>query len=122
MAQVEVYEVASFYDHFDVVREGDAKPAPTTIRVCDGIACQLAGAEALLAATRTGVDPESVRVVRGPCMGGCDVAPAACVGQREIGHATPETPDRDGARRPFRAPAGSTRGWKPTARAAATTC
>ena len=90
MAQVEVYEVASFYDHFDVVREGDAKPAPTTIRVCDGIACQLAGAEALLAATGTGVDPEVVRVVRGPCMGGCDVAPAACVGHREIGHATPE--------------------------------
>ena len=88
LAQVEVYEVASFYDHFDVVREGDAPPPPLTIRVCDGIACQLAGAEALLAATKRGADPAAVRVVRAPCMGGCDVAPAARVGDREVGHAT----------------------------------
>ena len=90
LAQVEVYEVASFYDHFDVVREGEPVPAPLTIRVCDGIACQLAGAEALLAATEAAADPNAVRVVRGPCMGGCDVAPAARVGDREVGHATPE--------------------------------
>ena len=88
LAQVEVYEVASFYDHFDVVREGDPVPPAMTIRVCDGVACQLAGAEALLEATRAGVDPGEVRVVRAPCMGGCDVAPAARVGDREVGHAT----------------------------------
>ena len=88
LSQVEVYEVASFYDHFDVVREGERAPAPLTVRVCDGIACQLAGAEALLAATAAGVDPSAVRVVRAPCMGGCNVAPAARVGDREVGHAT----------------------------------
>ena len=90
LAQVEVYEVASFYDHFDVVKEGEAPPPALTIRVCDGIACQLAGAEALLKATRDGVDPAGVRVVRAPCMGGCDVAPAARIGDREVGAATAE--------------------------------
>ena len=90
LAQVEIYEVASFYDHFDVVKEGETPPPPLTIRVCDGIACQLAGAEALLAAAKAATDPATVRVVRAPCMGGCDVAPAARVGDREVGHATAE--------------------------------
>ena len=88
LSQVEIYEVASFYDHFDVVKEGDTPPPALTIRVCDGIACQLAGAEALLEATEAGVDAKDVRVVRAPCMGGCDVAPAVRVGDREVGHAT----------------------------------
>ncbi|MEM8801071.1 MAG: NAD(P)H-dependent oxidoreductase subunit E [Pseudomonadota bacterium] len=90
LSQVEVYEVASFYDHFDVIKEGEATPAPLTIRVCDSVSCMMAGAEALIGELEAGVDPKSVRVVRAPCMGGCDVAPAARIGDREVGHATAE--------------------------------
>ncbi len=88
LSQAEIYEVASFYDHFDVVREGEAEPAPVTIRICDSLSCAMAGAEKLLAEVEAGTDPEKIRVMRAPCMGGCDVAPAARVGNREIGHAT----------------------------------
>ena len=90
LSQVEVYEVASFYDHFDVVKEGEAVPPPLTIRVCDSVSCMLAGAEDLIAGLRAGAEPERVRVLRAPCMGGCDVAPAARIGDREVGHATAE--------------------------------
>ena len=64
MAQAEVYEVASFYDHFDVVREDDTPPAPLTIRICDSISCRLAGCERLLEDLAAGIDPAAVRVVR----------------------------------------------------------
>ncbi len=88
LSQVEIYEVASFYDHFDVVKEGETKPAPLTIRVCDSVSCMLAGAEHLIAGLEAGADPQQIRIMRAPCMGGCDVAPAARVGDREVGHAT----------------------------------
>lgn len=88
LSQAEVYEVASFYDHFDVVREGEPRPAPLTIRICDSLSCMMAGAEALLAATRQAVDGRFVRVVRAPCMGRCATAPAARIGDREVDHAT----------------------------------
>lgn len=88
LSQVEVYEVASFYDHFDVVKEGEAVPAPLTIRVCDSVSCMLAGAEQLIEQLEKNVNPEEIRVMRAPCMGGCDVAPAARVGDREVGEAT----------------------------------
>ncbi|MEO0637351.1 MAG: NAD(P)H-dependent oxidoreductase subunit E [Pseudomonadota bacterium] len=88
LAQVEIYEVASFYDHFDVVKEGQPVPPETTIRVCDGVACMMAGAEKLISELEAGTDPASVRVLRAPCMGGCDVAPAVRVGDREMGHAS----------------------------------
>ena len=88
LAQVEVYEVASFYDHFDVMREGEAPPPPITIRVCGGVSCMLRGAHALVDELReSGVDPALVRVVSAPCMGGCDRAPAARVGDREVSRA-----------------------------------
>ena len=90
LSQAEVFEVASFYDHFDLVREGEAAPPPLTIRVCDGICCMLRGAADLEAALKSGTDPASVRVVKAPCMGGCDVAPAARIGDREVGNATAE--------------------------------
>ena len=90
LAQAEVYEVASFYDHFDVVREGDAPPAPVTIRVCDSISCMLAGSERLLEELTANVDPAEVRVVRAPCIGRCATAPAARVGDREVDHASSE--------------------------------
>ena len=88
MAQAEVYEVASFYDHFDVVREGEAKPAPLTIRICDSISCMIAGAEELLLELQAGVDSKAIRVLRAPCMGRCAGAPAARIGDRELDHAT----------------------------------
>ncbi len=88
LAQAEVYEVATFYAHFDVVKEDEEPPPPLTVRVCDSLSCELAGARELLAALRSSVNPERIRVVRAPCMGQCDTAPALEVGHRHIGHAT----------------------------------
>ena len=76
LPMAEVYEVATFYAHFDVVEDGETM-APITIRVCDSLSCELAGAGALLAALAGSVDPKRVRVVRAPCMGRCDTAPVA---------------------------------------------
>ena len=88
--QAEIYEVASFYAHFDVVKEGETPPPALTIRVCDSLSCELAGAEALQKALEDGLDPEEVRVVRAPCMGRCDTAPVLELGHNHIDHATPE--------------------------------
>jgi len=88
LSQAEVYEVASFYDHFDVVREGEPKPAPLTIRVCESISCMVAGAERLIDELERNVDPKEIRVLRAPCVGRCDGAPAARVGDREVSNAT----------------------------------
>jgi formate dehydrogenase len=85
----EVYEVATFYAHFDVVGDGEAPPARVTIRVCDSLSCMLAGAEALKAALEC-ERPEDVRVVNAPCIGACDKAPAVHIGHREVGTATIE--------------------------------
>ncbi|MBA5779115.1 NAD(P)H-dependent oxidoreductase subunit E [Stappia sp. F7233] len=88
MSQAEVYEVASFYHHFDIVKEGKPAPAPVTIRVCESLSCMLAGAEQLIASLESGFDTNDVRIVRAPCQGRCAEAPSACVGRREIGHST----------------------------------
>ena len=87
MAQTEVYEVATFYSHFDVVKEGEAPPAPVTVRVCDSLSCCMAGANKLLneLPDKLGKD---VRVVRAPCMGACDHAPAVAVGHMQTFNAT----------------------------------
>jgi formate dehydrogenase beta subunit len=90
LSQAEVYEVASFYDHFDVVKEGEAPPPPLTIRVCGSISCALAGADALIHSLRAAVDPKAVRVLHAPCMGRCAGAPAARIGDREVDGATCE--------------------------------
>ena len=90
VGQAEVYEVASFYAHFDIVKEDETPPPDLTIRVCDSLSCELAGAEALQAALEGGVDPAKVRVVRAPCMGRCDTAPVIELGHKHIDHATPE--------------------------------
>lgn len=87
LSQAEVYEVATFYDHFDVVKEGEASPPPLTIRVCDSVSCMLAGAETLLGELEAGADPTAIRVMRAPCMGRCAGAPAARIGDREVDHA-----------------------------------
>jgi len=86
----EVYEVATFYAHFDVVADGEAKPETITIRVCDSLSCMLAGADALLARL-TAKQLPGVRVVRAPCIGSCATAPAAEVGHRHVDHATVAT-------------------------------
>jgi NADH:ubiquinone oxidoreductase subunit F (NADH-binding)/NADH:ubiquinone oxidoreductase subunit E len=83
----EVYEVATFYAHFDVVADGETRPPKVTVRICDSLSCMLAGAEALLAELQKEALPD-VRVLRAPCIGSCDTAPAAEVGHRHIDHAT----------------------------------
>src|SRR6201993_3931520 len=74
LALVEVYEVASFYAHFDIVMDDEAPPPGLTVRVCDSLSCELAGAAALLDSLRGSLG-DGVRVVRAPCMGGCHRAP-----------------------------------------------
>src|SRR5690606_25350467 len=91
LAQAEVFEVASFYHHFDVIADDAPDLPPVTVRVCDSISCMLAGAEDLVAALADAVDPREVRVVRAPCIGRCATAPVAQVGQRAVDHATVET-------------------------------
>jgi NADH:ubiquinone oxidoreductase subunit F (NADH-binding)/NADH:ubiquinone oxidoreductase subunit E len=90
LAMTEVFEVATFYAHFDVVKEDETPPPPLTIRVCDSLTCEMLGANELMAALQGGLDPKAVRVVRAPCMGHCDTAPVAEVGHHYVDHATPE--------------------------------
>lgn len=90
MGQAEVYEVATFYAHFDVVKEGETPPPALTIRVCDSLSCELAGSQALQKALEDGLDANDVRVLRAPCMGRCDTAPVLELGHHHIDHATPE--------------------------------
>jgi NADH:ubiquinone oxidoreductase subunit F (NADH-binding)/NADH:ubiquinone oxidoreductase subunit E len=90
LAQAEVYEVASFYHHFDVLRDGDAAPASLTVRVCAGLSCEMAGAQDLLARLPDLLGVE-VRVLAAPCIGRCEAAPAALVGQHPVTHATADT-------------------------------
>ncbi|MCX7559294.1 NAD(P)H-dependent oxidoreductase subunit E [Sulfitobacter sp. F26204] len=90
MSMAEVYEVATFYAHFDVVKEGELPPPALTIRVCDSLSCELAGAQALKAALEDGLDASQVRVLRAPCMGRCDTAPVLEIGHNHIDLATPE--------------------------------
>ena len=90
LAQAEVYEVATFYAHFDVIAEGETPPPRLTIRVCDSLSCELAGAEALLDALQQQYADGTVRVVRAPCMGRCASAPTLELGHHHIDHATCE--------------------------------
>src|SRR5882762_8263586 len=85
LALTEVYEVATFYHHFEVVKEGEAPPPALTVRVCDSIACDLAGAQSLLKNLAFG---KEVRVIAAPCVGRCEVAPCVVVGQNPIGNAS----------------------------------
>jgi formate dehydrogenase len=90
LALVEVYEVATFYAHFDVVMDDEAPPPEITVRVCDSLSCALFGADALLTELpdRLGDD---VRVVRAPCMGGCHNAPVCAIGHALHEHATADS-------------------------------
>ena len=83
LALAEVYEVATFYAHFDVVKEGETPPPAVTVRVCNSLSCALAGAEHLLADLPKKLGAK-VRVVHAPCMGACDRAPVCAVGHVQV--------------------------------------
>jgi NADH:ubiquinone oxidoreductase subunit F (NADH-binding)/NADH:ubiquinone oxidoreductase subunit E len=87
LAFAEVFETATFYAHFDVVKEGEPDIPALTIRVCDSLTCAMLGAESLIHDLQSNVGP-GVRVVRAPCVGRCDTAPTAEVGHRFVDHAT----------------------------------
>src|ERR1700755_800426 len=87
LAFAEVFETATFYAHFDVVKEGEPNIPPLTIRVCDSLTCAMLGAEKLLQELQRAAGP-GIRVVRAPCVGRCDTAPAAEVGHSFVDHAT----------------------------------
>lgn len=90
LAFSEVFETATFYAHFDVVKEGDPDIPPLTIRVCDSLTCAMLGAEKLLGQLQEAAGP-GVRVVRAPCVGRCDTAPVAEVGHNFVDHANART-------------------------------
>jgi len=89
LAQTEVYEVASFYHHFDLVKEGGSAPPALTVRVCDSLSCEMAGAGDLLHRLPKILGP-NVRVIAAPCIGRCEQAPAVAVGQHPVAQATCE--------------------------------
>ncbi len=90
LAPAEIYEVATFYHHFDVVKEGETPPPPLTVRVCDSITCEMFGGENLITQLeqKTGA---GVRVQRVPCVGRCEAAPVAVVGANPVTQATTDT-------------------------------
>ncbi len=89
LAMAEVYEVATFYHHFEIIGEGQESPR-FTLRVCDGLSCDMAGASTLLGQLKASLGTDNINVVAAPCVGRCEQAPVAVVHQHEIGHATSE--------------------------------
>ena len=118
----EVYEVATFYHHFDVVKEGETPPPALTVRVCETLSCRMAGSEALHAALASACGPD-VRVIGAPCIGRCEHAPAAVVGRNPVDRATADAVHgrrwRSGAPSP---PSRRTSTTRRIARTAATAC
>ncbi|HEU4644486.1 MAG TPA: NAD(P)H-dependent oxidoreductase subunit E, partial [Burkholderiales bacterium] len=90
LSQTEVYEVATFYHHFDVVKEGEAPPPALTVRVCDSLSCELAGSGELLEKLPR-ILGKDVRILHAPCVGRCESAPVAVVGQNPVCNATVDT-------------------------------
>ena len=87
ISMAEVYEVATFYHHFEIIRDGEQAPK-FTVRVCNGLSCEMAGATSLLGKLRASLGTDNIKVVEAPCMGRCEQAPVAVVHQHEIGHAS----------------------------------
>ena len=83
-----MYEVASFYHHFDIVREDDPEPPAITIRVCDGLSCEMEGASSLISNLQNSTESTKIRVQKVPCIGRCANAPAAQVGKRAVDNAS----------------------------------
>ena len=90
ISQAEVYEVASFYHHFDIVHEDENKPPAITIRVCDGLSCEMEGALSLISNLRKSIDCTKIRIQEVPCIGRCANAPAVQVGKRAVDNASAE--------------------------------
>ncbi len=90
ISPVEVYEVATFYHHFDVVRDAETPPPPLTVRVCDSVSCELAGADQLVESLKAALG-DKVRVQRVPCVGRCDRAPVATINHRPVERADVES-------------------------------
>ncbi len=90
LGMAEVYEVASFYHHFDIVKEGETAPPALTVRVCDSLSCEMAGAKDLLRKLPALLGKD-VRVLAAPCIGRCESAPAVVVGQNPVLRATQES-------------------------------
>jgi NADH:ubiquinone oxidoreductase subunit F (NADH-binding)/NADH:ubiquinone oxidoreductase subunit E len=90
LSMAEVFEVATFYAHFDVLDDNPAGKRPLTVRVCDSVSCSMAGSEGLCQELARAAGA-GVRVVRAPCMGRCDRAPNAVVERHHVSEATPET-------------------------------
>ena len=84
----EVYEVATFYHHFDVINEDESPPPPLTVRVCESLSCEMFGAEKLLSDLK--LDQEKIRIQRVPCVGRCSAAPVAIVGTHPVENASVE--------------------------------
>lgn len=87
LAMTEVYEVATFYHHFDVVKEGEKAPPALTVRVCDSLSCELSGSNELIKGLKQSLG-DKVRVIPAPCVGRCEQAPVAVVGQNPVAQAT----------------------------------
>jgi NADH:ubiquinone oxidoreductase subunit F (NADH-binding)/NADH:ubiquinone oxidoreductase subunit E len=104
LSLTEVYEVATFYHHFDVARDGTEAPPAITARVCDSIACEMAGARALLEELPQ-ILGANVRVVPAPCIGRCEAAPAVAVGRLPVLRATPDSVKAAVAKRAVEHPA-----------------
>jgi formate dehydrogenase len=105
LAHTEVYEVATFYHHFDVVKEGEAPPLALTVRVCDSLSCELAGASGLMADLKRGLGA-GVRVIPAPCVGRCEQAPVAVVGQNPVAQATVDKVESIARAKKTRCPVG----------------
>jgi len=90
MAPTEVYEVATFYHHFDVVKDDNDAPAAITVRVCDSVSCELNGAKELIGKLKDALG-DNVRIQPVPCIGRCAEAPAAVVGFNTVDKATVDT-------------------------------
>jgi formate dehydrogenase len=89
ISMTEVYEVATFYHHFDVVKDGEAAPPAITVRVCDSLSCEMAGSEELLAKLPK-ILGKDVRILHAPCVGRCETAPVVVIGQNPVPFATPD--------------------------------
>jgi len=89
LSMTEVYEVATFYHHFDVIKEAETPPPALTVRVCDSVTCEMYGCDNLIADLEK-QHGQDVRIQRVPCVGRCYEAPVAIVGRNQVGHATPD--------------------------------
>jgi len=103
LSQTEVYEVATFYHHFDVVKEGETAPPALTVRVCDSLSCSLFGSDELLEKLPRLLGKD-VRVLRAPCVGRCESAPVAIVGQHPVLNASISLVERAVAEKHIRCP------------------